>query len=177
MDTSSIPKKALESLLQDALERDPVTARRTHLVKILLHERYLSRPQLTARMEGLLGKGCFGESAWEDTFYRDMRIVKKALQAAGYRLKYSRRAGRPGYYLYQQPAVSAELAEILAQSVAEVDPAQIRIWRGMPPAERFRLGCSVTDAAHKAVTYRQAAVTRTRPDGNKPAGPAGEMKP
>jgi len=77
MDTSSIPTKALETLLQDALGRDPVTARRAHLLKILLHERYLSRQQLTVRVEGLLGKGCFGESAWEDTFYRDMRIVKK----------------------------------------------------------------------------------------------------
>ena len=155
MNTPSIPQKALETLLQDALDRDQVTARRTRLVKILLHERYLSRQQLTARIEGVLGKGCFGESAWEDTFYRDMRIVKKALQAAGYQLKYSRGADRPGYYLYQQPPVSAELAAILANSVAEVDPAQIRIWRLMTPAERFHLGCSITDAAHKAVAYRQ----------------------
>jgi len=155
MDTASIPKKALETLLQDALGRDPVTARRAHLLKTLLHERYLSRQQLIVRVEGLLSKGCFGESAWEDTFYRDMRMVKKALQAAGYQLKYSRKADRPGYYLHQQPPVSAELAAILAHSVAEVDPAQIRIWRLVPPAERFRLGCSITDAAYKAVAYRQ----------------------
>ena len=165
MDTTSIPKKALETLLQDALARDLVTSRRAHLLKILLHERYLSRQQLSVRIEGLLGKGCFGEAAWEDSFYRDMRIVKKALQAAGYRLKYSRRAARPGYYLHQQPAVSTELAATLAHSVAEVDPAQIRIWRRMPPAERFRLGCSITDAAHRAVAYRQ-----------QPGGPANRKR-
>ena len=166
MDIPSIPKKALETLLQDALDRDTVTARRAHLVKILLHERYLSREQLIVRVEGLLGKGCFGCGAWEDIFYRDMHIVKKALQAAGYRLKYSRKASRPGYYLDQQPAASAELAEILAHSVAEVDQAQIRIWRQMPPAERFRLGCSITDAAHQAVAYRQPRLNQ-----------AGDMKP
>jgi len=171
MDITSIPKKALETLLQDALDRDPVTARRAHLLIILLRERYLSRQQLTVRIEGLLGKGCFGESAWEDTFYRDMRIVKKALQAAGYQLKYSRRAGRPGYYLHQQPAVSAELAATLAHSVDEVDPAQIRIWRLMPPAERFRLGCSITDAAHQAVVYRPQHGGLNQPEANKLARP------
>jgi hypothetical protein len=77
--------------------------------------------------------------------FHDMRIVKKALQAAGYQLKYSRKAVGPGYYLDQQPRVSAELAEIVAHSAAEVDPAQIRIWRQMPPSERFRLGSSITE--------------------------------
>jgi hypothetical protein len=144
MDIPSIPTKALETLLQDALSRDTVTARRTHLLKILLHERYLSREQLIVRLEGLLGKGCFGKGAWEDTFYRDMRIVKKALQAAGYRLKYSRNPGSPGYYIHQQPAISDELAEMLAHSVAEVDPAKIRLWQSMPPAKRFRPGLSST---------------------------------
>ena len=159
MDIPSIPKEALESLLQDALDRDTVTARRTHLLKILLHERYLSREQLVVRLDGLLGKNCFGKGAWEDTFYRDMRIVKKALRAAGYRLKYSRNPGKPGYYIHQQPAISDELAEILAHSIAEVDPAQIRIWRQMSPAERFRLGSSITDAARQAVAYRQQSLS------------------
>jgi hypothetical protein len=166
MDIPSIPKKALETLLQDALVRDTVTGRRTHLLKILLHERYLSREQLIVRIEGLLGKGCFGKGAWEDIFYRDMHIVKKALQAAGFRLKYSRNPGRPGYYIHQQPAISDELADILAHSVAEVDPAQIHIWQRMPPAERFRLGCSITDAARQAMAYRQPRLS-----------PSEEMKP
>ena len=46
----------METLLQDAIDRDPVTARRAHLLKILLHERYLTRRQLIVRVEGLLGK-------------------------------------------------------------------------------------------------------------------------
>jgi hypothetical protein len=166
MDILSIPTKALETLLLDALRRDTVTARRTHLLKILLHERYLSREQLIVRLEGLLGKGCFGKGAWEDTFYRDMCIVKKALQAGGYRLKYSRNPARPGYYIHQQPAVSDELAEILAHSVAEVDPAQIRIWRQLSPAERLRLGSSITDAARLVADYRQPRLS-----------PAKDMKP
>jgi hypothetical protein len=175
MNTASLPKPALETLLQDALTRDPVTARRTCLLNILLHERFLSRQQLIVRIEGLLGRGCFGGAAWEDTFYRDMRIVKKALQAAGYRLAYSRKAGRAGYYLHQHPPVSAELAAILAHSAAEVDPAQLRIWRIMPAAERFRLGCSITDAAHRVAAYRQSHPNPGHQPGQ--AGSPQEPKP
>ena len=76
--------EAADILLQDAIKRDRTTARRAELVQILLHERRLTREQLIARVEGKLGKGCFGESAWEDTFFRDMKLVKRALKAAGY---------------------------------------------------------------------------------------------
>ena len=106
-----------------------------------------------ARLASTLGPGCFG-SAWEDVFYRDMRVVKAALAAAGYRLRYSRDPKRPGYYLAGQPALSDELQKTIRQSVAEIDPAQIRIFRHMTPADRFRLGCSVTDTARNAVAYR-----------------------
>jgi hypothetical protein len=120
----------------------------------LWQERFLRRAQLIARVEGELGRGCFGVSAWEDTFYRDIRVVKQALQAAGYRLAYRRNPTRPGYYLLDQPALGDQLAEALDGSLAEVDPAQIAIYRAMPPAERFRLGCSISDAARRAVAYR-----------------------
>ncbi len=154
MDISLLPHRALEVLLQDAADRDLATARRAVLVKILLDERYLTREQLMARVEGLLGAGCFGAAAWEDAFFRDMRMVKKALAAAGFRAGYSRSAALQGYYLAGQPAVSPRLAEILAHSAAEADPAQLRIFRRMAPAGRFRLGCSVSDAARDAVAYR-----------------------
>jgi hypothetical protein len=164
MDTTAIPQKALGILLRDALDRDIVTARRVRLLGILLHERYLTRRQLIVRVEGLLGKGCFGKKAWEDTFYRDMCTVKEALKAAGYQLKYSRRAIQPGYYLFQQPAISPDLAAILAHSIAEVDPIQIEIWKRMSPAERFRLGCSITDSARRVAIYRQQHPGFTRPE-------------
>ena len=80
---SSIMK---DTILQDAMERDITTARRVTLLEILWNERYLTRAQLIARVELRLGKNCFGASAWEDTFYRDMRLVKQAFETAGYRL-------------------------------------------------------------------------------------------
>lgn len=153
MDIAPLPPKVLEVLLQDTVNRDTTTARRTNLVKILLHERYLTRQQLIVRVEGLLGKGCFGASAWQNVFFRDMQTVKKALKAAGYQLAYSRSPVRPGYYLHGQPAVSAELYKTLKQIISEIDPNQIKIISKLTPAERYFLGSSITDAALSAVTF------------------------
>ena len=146
--------KARELILQDAIQRDLTTARRVALLEILWHERYLTREQLIARVGLRLGKNCFGTSAWEDTFYRDMRLVKQAFKAAGYSLSYSRNKLQTGYYLQGQPALSPELQQILHSSAAEVDQRQIDIYRRLSPADRFRQGCSISDTARKVVAYR-----------------------
>jgi hypothetical protein len=106
MTRSSLPIVMKDTILQDAIQRDITTARRIALLEIMWRERYLKRSQLIARVELRLGKNCFGASAWHDTFYRDMRIVKQALEVAGYRLLYSRKKEQPGYYLDGQPALS-----------------------------------------------------------------------
>jgi hypothetical protein len=154
MPAISLPDKAQWALLEDAAERDRTTARRLCLLRILWYERFLTRTGLMARVEGELGKGCFGEAAWEDTFYRDMRLVKRALRAAGYELAYSRSRARPGYYLRDQPRLHPDLGRVLDGSVAEVDPAQIAIYRCLEPSTRFRQGCSISDTARQAVAYR-----------------------
>lgn len=154
MDITPLPQKCLEVLLLDVIERDLCAARRTALIRILLHERFLTRDHLIMRVECLLGKGCFGNLAWEDNFFRDMRVVKAAMKAADYRIVYSRSSTRPGYFLHGQPSVSTELSEILRQSGLEVDSAQLKILKKMTPADRFRLGCSITDTARNAVVFR-----------------------
>lgn len=154
MNFRNLPQRALEALLQDAAERDPTTRRRAALFQILLYERYLTYPQLVVRVEGLVGKGCFGHYSAEDVFYRDMRIVKRAFEATNYRLCYSRNRRQPGYYLAGQPTIAPELVLLLRQSEAETDKAQIRILAKMTPAERFRIGCSITDTARNAVAFR-----------------------
>jgi hypothetical protein len=146
--------KAQGAILEDAIQRDLTTARRTALLKILWHERYLTRAQLMVRVGLRLGKDCFGASAWDDTFYRDMQVVKKAFKAAGYILAYSRNKPQTGYYLEGQPALSPELQQILRSSAAEVDPRQIEIYQKLVPADRFRQGCSISDTARNVVAFR-----------------------
>lgn len=143
-----------DTILQDAMERDITTARRVTLLDILWNERYLTRSQCIARVELRLGRGCFGLYAWQDTFYRDLRIVKKAFEAGGYRLLYSRKKQQPGYYLDGQPALSSEFKQVLKGSAAEVDQRQIDIYRKLSFAERFHQGCSISDTARKVVAYR-----------------------
>ena len=149
-----MPLVMKDAILQDAIRRDTTTARRTALLEILWNERYLTRLQLIARVELRLGKNCFGISAWEDTFYRDMRFVKQAFEAASYRMLYSRKKEQPGYYLDGQPALSSAIKQILTGSAAEVDQRQIEIYRKLSFAERFHQGCSISDTARKVVAYR-----------------------
>ena len=119
-----------------------------------MHERDLTRTQLIARVEHRLGRDCFGASAWEDTFFRDMRLVKQAFETAGYRLLYSRNKKQPGYYLDGQSALSSEIKQILKTSAAEVDQRQTDIYQKLSFAERFYQGSSISDTARKVVAYR-----------------------
>ena len=146
--------QAQKVILQDAIQRDLTTARRAALLEILWHERHLTRSQLIIRTELRLEKNCFGTAAWEDTFYRDMHVVKQALKAAGYVLLYSRSKSQPGYYLQGQPMLSPEIRQALRSSAAEVDQRQIDIYQRLSPADRFHQGCSISDTARQVVAYR-----------------------
>jgi len=150
----SLPVVMKDAILRDAMHRDITTARRVALLEILWDERYLTRSQLIARVELRLGKNSFGISAWEDTFYRDMRFVKQAFEAAGYRLLYNRNKPQPGYYLEGQSALSSKMKQLLMSSATEVDERQIDIYRKLSFAERFHQGCSISDTARKVVAYR-----------------------
>ena len=150
----SLPNVMKDIILHDAIQRDITTARRAALLEILWNERYLTRSQLIARVELRLGKNCFGVSAWEDTFYRDMRFVKQAFEAAGCRLLYSRNKQQPGYYLDGQPALSSAIKQVLKGSASEVDQRQIDIYRKLSYVERFHQGCAISDTARKVVAFR-----------------------
>src|SRR5215212_8376863 len=113
-----LPTLMKDAVLRDAMQRDITTARRFALLEILWRERYFTRAQLIARVELRLGKNCFGVSAWEDIFYRDMRFVKQAFETAGYQLLYSRHKEQPGYYLEGQPALRSEIQQVLKGSAA-----------------------------------------------------------
>lgn len=150
----NISPAALDVLFADAIARDRTTARRAALLYILQHEGYLTREQLIIRVEGKLGKGCFGDTAWIDTFFRDMQVVKRALRAAGYQLAYSRSLRQPGYYLRDHPPLSSQLSAILDGSIAEVDPLQIAVFKQLSFAQRFQQGCSISNLARQVVANR-----------------------
>ena len=152
--SNAISRKSIEVILKDAIRRDITTARRAALLQILWNERYLTRDQLIARTKYRLRSNCFGTSAWEDTFYRDMRVVKQAFQAANYRLEYSRNREHPGYYLHGQPALSPEFRQLVKASAAEADQRQIDIYHQLTSAARFRQGCAISDTARKVVAFR-----------------------
>jgi len=150
----TLPPETQSVLLQDAITRDRTTARRAVLLSILHQERYLTREQLVVRVEGKLGRGCFGASAWKDTFFRDMKCVKQAFKAAGYHLAYSRSLQQSGYYFLNHPAVGPNLSNILDGCVGEVTRSQISIFKSLTHKQRFQQGCSISNLARKVVVNR-----------------------
>ena len=154
MINNALSRRVIDVILNDAMQRDITTARRVTLLQILWNERYLTRAQLIIRTEYQLGRNCFGISAWEDTFFRDMRLVKQAFQVAGYVLEYSRDRKNKGYYLKGQPALSPEFSQMVKASAEEVDQRQIDIYRRLSAADRFRQGCAISDTARNVVAYR-----------------------
>jgi hypothetical protein len=151
---SSLSPIAREVVAQSAVRRDLITARRMALLELLWNERFLTRAQLIMRIELKLGKDCFHNAARQTNFYRDMQVVKRAFQAAGFHLAFSRNRRSGGYYLQGQPALSPELSQVLKNSVSEVDPRQIEIYQRLSPADRFRQGCAISDTARQVVAYR-----------------------
>ena len=109
---SSLSPKAREVLFLDVVQRDLTTARRAALLDLLWNERYLTRAQLITRVEQKCGKNCFGKASWEDNFYRDVRVVKQALNAAGFTLAFSRGKQHGGYYLRDQSTLSPDSLSI-----------------------------------------------------------------
>ncbi len=154
MISTALFSRAVQVIFRNAIQQDIPAARRTALLQILWNEHYLTRAQLIARVEYKLGRNCFGTSAWEDTFYRDMRVVKRAFQAAGYELEYSRNRECSGYFLKGQPALSPEFKQLVKTGAAEVDQRQIDIYRRLSCSARFQQGCAISDTARNVVAYR-----------------------
>ncbi|RLD08787.1 MAG: hypothetical protein DRI65_01140 [Chloroflexota bacterium] len=147
---------AQQALLEDAALRDVVTARRKLLVEILSRERYLTRSGLMNRVEMVLGEGRFGDKAWEDIFYRDMKVVKNSFRVAGYELAYSRKKEQPGYYLKGEGEIGQDVVLQIKGAVAEVDPGQVAVTKTLSPAERAQQGLSITNLAHGVSAYRRS---------------------
>lgn len=145
-----------QALLEDAAQRDLVTARRKLLVEFLSRERYLTRSGLMSRVEMVLGKGIFGKTSWEDVFYRDMKAVKKSFRAAGYDLAYSRNKTRSGYYLRGEGEIGQAVERQIKGAVDKIDPRQVEVTRTLSPAQRVQQGISITNLAHEVTAYRQA---------------------
>ena len=150
-----IPTKAQSFLLRDAEKRDRVTARRVYLTRALLRENYLSRETLIRRVEYLMGFKSFEEKSWEDTFYRDMRVVKQAFREAGFELRYCRKEDDKGYYLAGEPRLSKIVQKEISGAIAELDDVQMEIYKNMSPAQKFYQATSIIDFGQRVRLQRE----------------------
>lgn len=156
--SNDVPIAAWLAWLHEMAERDLPAARRAALLRLVWQEAYLTRQGLIARVEALLGRGCFGASP-RSAFFRDMAAVRQALAEAGHRLAYSRQRDRKGYYVEGRPLLDEHLRRLIAGAVAEVDPRQIAIYRRLGRAQR------VWQAAHLSDWLRRANERRLQHKG------------
>lgn len=146
---TQLPETTQRYLLRDAEKRDPVTARRSHLARLLSRERYLTRESLMFRVESLMGFASFGEKSWKDNFYRDMRVVKAALKQTGFELKYSRTRDHLGYYIAGEAHLHPDVKKEIAGALDEIDQEQIEIYKRISPAQKFHQACSIINLGKK----------------------------
>ena len=151
-----LPDTLREAVLAEGSSHSLAAARRMTLLDLLWHESHLSGAGLMARTQALLHRGCFGRAALAG-FRRDMRALRRALAAAGYELKFSRRPGLGGYYIPGRPELAPELAASLDAAIRDVDPRQIQIASRLSPADRVRQASQLSDGLRMMAVRRLMA--------------------
>jgi hypothetical protein len=143
-------------LLQEAQARDLVTARRAALLALIWHESFLPAAGLMARIEAIVGRGCFGKAATA-TLKRDLRAVRAILAAQGLALRFSRRPGRRGYYIPGRPELAPELIAAIRAGMSDLDPHQIELARLLTPAQRVQQAGRLSDQLRAMAVRRLMA--------------------
>lgn len=139
-----LSEAVIRGALEEACQREPVTARRLTLLTLLSRENYQRQASLISRTEARLGRGCFGRAA-SLAFRRDMQAVKLILAASGQALCYSRRTESGGYYIEGSPELAPEVTRAIQGAAQELDPRQIAMFARLAPSQRLRLAARLTD--------------------------------
>jgi hypothetical protein len=150
---SSLPVELRLGLLDDAVDRDLVTARRSTLLRLVWQESLLSGTGLISRTEAILGRGCFGTAATA-TFRRDIRALKVILKRAGFNLRFSRQARRSGYYVVGRPELAPELTKMIHAGMQDIDPKQIALAARLTPADRIQQAGQLSDGLRRMAARR-----------------------
>jgi hypothetical protein len=150
---TSLPIDLRLRLLEDAIQRDSVTARRSTLLGLVWQESFLSGTGLISRTEAVIGRGCFGTAA-AATFRRDIRALKVLLKRAGFSLRFSRQTGRGGYYVVGRPELAPELAKMIQAGMQDVDPKQIALAAWLTPADRVQQAGQLSDGLRRMAVQR-----------------------
>ena len=155
-----LPVELRLALLDDAAARDIVTARRSILLRIIWQESFLSGAGLVYRTEAVVGRGSFGASAMA-TFRRDIRALKGLLKQAGFTLRFSRTAGRSGYYVVGRPDLAPELVTLIEAGMQDVDLKQIEMAANLSPGDRVWQAAQLSDGLFRMAVHR---LQQERPD-------------
>ena len=139
-----IPIPIKGTLLNLAADQNFALKRRLVLIRLLWRESGLHKNALIARMQAILGTGCFGKTS--NTYLaRDIQFVREALSQAGYTLQYRRKKGHAGYAVLERPHIDEHIEKKIAAAVSEVSPEQAAVQARLSPAERVWQGAGLSD--------------------------------
>jgi hypothetical protein len=127
--------------------------RRSLLARMIWQASYQRSPGLIDNVAYLLGGKVWGAHP-RATLAADLLALRRALAAAGHRLRYSNQSGQKGFYVQGRPPLDPQLVKGICGAMAEVDPAQMAILRRLTPAQRFAQAMSMIEFVHKAGARR-----------------------
>ena len=129
---------------------DPSLLRKLALLELLDQPR--TAPQLVDALQVRLGE-CFGRDP-EQALKRDINDLRQA----GFCIRYTR-SRQHGYYL-QRPSAE-EAGQAINRQLGELDPAQVRIWQGLPAGRRLAAAEQLRQAGLQLV---RARLRQARPE-------------
>jgi len=77
------------------------------------------------------------------------------LKQAGFDLKYSRAGIHPGYYIAGEAPLHPDVKKEIAGALGEIDQEQIKIYKRLPPAQKFYQACSIINLGKKVSMQRK----------------------
>ena len=117
-------------------EHSDETLRRGVIARLIWQASGQRSPGLIDNVAYVLGRRVWGDRP-RQTLAGDLFCLRRALAAAGRRLRYDNRPGHKGLYVQGRPALDPQIVKAIRGAIAEVDPTQMAIMRQHTPAERF----------------------------------------
>jgi hypothetical protein len=134
-------------------EHTDETLRRGVIARLVWQAAGQRSPGLIDNVAYVLGRRVWGDQP-RRTLAGDLLCLRRALAAAGQRLRYDNRPGRKGLYVQGRPALDPQMVKAIRGAIAEVDPAQMAIMRQHTPAWRVAQAASMIEAVESVGAYR-----------------------
>ena len=151
LDSTPIIEWLAQARKEGKLDRDGL--RRSLIARLIWQSSYQHAHGLIENIAYLTRHDIWGEQP-RATLAIDIQLLRKALSNHGYRLCYSAKRCKDGYYFQGRPLLDPVLEKKMIFSMREVDPEQMVLARKLSIQDRFAIGFAMIRSAERAGVYR-----------------------